>query len=158
MLKCILYSDDRFIWTKITAYFCRFRKWEHKKVCKSAKKGGCTLNGAYALKWNFTMYLLAYRRHDTANAQLSNSESEVSHLNNPLCKVHYKKNWSNKSTITNLTKSREIVGHSSFVRIFHFSEDNKVMFWDIRSAKGSLMVLDQHNGDTTGSPQSGEYM
>ena len=40
----------------------------------------------------------------------------------------------------------------------HFSEDNKVMFWDIRSAKGSLMVLDQHNGDTTGSPQSGEHV
>ena len=28
--------------------------------------------------------------------------------------------------------------------------------WDIRSAKGSLMVLDQHNGYTRSGPESGE--
>ena len=40
--------------------------------------------------------------------------------------------------------------------LFSLSEDNRVKMWDIRSAKGSLMVLDQHNADTTGGPQSGE--
>ena len=36
-----------------------------------------------------------------------------------------------------------------------FSEDNKIMLWDIRSAKGSMQILDQHNGDSTASPNSG---
>ena len=35
------------------------------------------------------------------------------------------------------------------------SEDSRVMLWDIRSAKGSLMVLDQHNGDTMTGTEAG---
>ncbi|XP_072043883.1 DNA excision repair protein ERCC-8-like [Amphiura filiformis] len=31
------------------------------------------------------------------------------------------------------------------------SRDSRVLLWDIRQAKGSLMTLDQHNGETVGS-------
>ncbi|XP_064625458.1 DNA excision repair protein ERCC-8-like [Lineus longissimus] len=34
------------------------------------------------------------------------------------------------------------------------SEDNRVMFWDVRKSKGHIMVLDQHNGDSSATPQS----
>jgi hypothetical protein len=39
---------------------------------------------------------------------------------------------------------------------FISSQDSKVMLWDIRRAKGALMVLDQHNGDTSAGPNSGK--
>ena len=39
-----------------------------------------------------------------------------------------------------------------------FSEDNRVLLWDVRSAKGNLMILDQHNGDTSAGPNSGNLI
>ena len=38
---------------------------------------------------------------------------------------------------------------------FYFSEDNRVYIWDIRRAKSSLMMLDQHNGDHAGEINAG---
>ncbi len=55
-----------------------------------------------------------------------------------------------KHSVKNLT----FVMESKCV-VSYCSEDNRVMLWDVRSAKGCMMVLDQHNGDTTAGPQSG---
>ncbi len=34
-------------------------------------------------------------------------------------------------------------------------EDGRVMLWDVRSAKSSLAVLDQHNGEAAAETTSG---
>ncbi len=34
-------------------------------------------------------------------------------------------------------------------------EDGRVMLWDVRSAKSSLAVLDQHNGEAAAEASSG---
>ena len=39
---------------------------------------------------------------------------------------------------------------------FNFRADRKVMMWDIRRAKGSLMALDQHNGEQISNRKDGE--
>jgi hypothetical protein len=33
-----------------------------------------------------------------------------------------------------------------YILTTNFRADNRVLIWDIRSAKGALMVLDQYNG------------
>ena len=38
-----------------------------------------------------------------------------------------------------------------------FSADNRVMLWDIRNAKGSLMCLDQYNKALSASNNEGEF-
>lgn len=35
-------------------------------------------------------------------------------------------------------------------------EDRKIHMWDVRSAKGPMMVLDQHNGQTKASTNASE--
>ena len=42
--------------------------------------------------------------------------------------------------------------------MFLSSRDSKVMLWDIRSAKGAMLVLDQYNGDTSAGPNSGKLL
>lgn len=37
-----------------------------------------------------------------------------------------------------------------------FRADRKVMMWDIRRAKGSLMALDQHNGEQVSNAKDGK--
>ena len=44
------------------------------------------------------------------------------------------------------------------VTLITYREDNKVLLWDIRSAKGALVEMDQHNGDSTAGPNSGTKM
>ena len=38
------------------------------------------------------------------------------------------------------------------------SMDNKVMIWDIRSAKACLMTLDQHNGKPCSNTEQGKMI
>jgi len=38
----------------------------------------------------------------------------------------------------------------SFCSICYSSLDGKILFWDIRMAKGQMLALDQHNGAKSG--------
>lgn len=63
------------------------------------------------------------------------------------------------------SKAHTLLGHRKSIMAVQWSsrdelllatagKDGIIRFWDIRSAKSCLMLLDQHNGDTTAGPHS----